>query len=151
RPSMSRKLELAVVVAVLLALVAVEVDAARRLSTTFDERPHLAAGFSSVVHREVWLNPEHPPLVKVLSGASLLAAGGEEGPAGWYWSRAHLGPAERGEAQWYYGDLLIYRANDHIQVAGLRPGAASVLFVARLPLIVFPALLALVAWAWART
>jgi hypothetical protein len=151
RPSMSRRVELAVVVAVLLSLVAAEVDAARRLSTTFDERPHLAAGFSSVVHREVWLNPEHPPLVKLLSGAALMAAGGEEGPAGWFWSQAHLGPSERTSAQWFYGDLLINRANGDLQVAGLRPGAASVLFVARLPLIVFPVLLALVAWAWGRS
>src|SRR5204862_400103 len=77
------------------------------------ERPHIAAGFSSVVHREVWLNPEHPPPVKLLAGAALFAAGGEEGPAGGHWSRAHQNAQCRAEAQRWYGALVIYRAHEH--------------------------------------
>jgi hypothetical protein len=146
----SRRLEVALVSTILVALAAVEVDVARKLSVTYDERAHVGAGFSAVVHRELWLNPEHPPLVKLLAGASLLAAGGEESVAGFWWGRSHQSDVRREEGQWYYGDLLIFRANDELKLPGQRPGAESVLLAARLPVIVFPILLALVAWAWAR-
>jgi hypothetical protein len=144
------RLELCLVATALAALVAVEVDVARKLSTTFDERSHLAAGFSAVVHRKLWLEPEQPPLVKLLAGSALRLAGGREGVAAGWWARSHESAQLRALAMWVYGDALIYGANPDLRLAGSREGAPSVLLAARLPLIAFPVLLALVTWAWAR-
>jgi len=42
-------------------------------SATFDETAHIAAGVAYAERGDFRLNPEHPPLVKYLSGASLVA------------------------------------------------------------------------------
>jgi hypothetical protein len=144
------RLELCLVAAALAALVAIEVDVARELSTTFDERSHLAAGFSAVVHRELWLEPHQPPLVKLVAGSALRLAGGREGVAAAWWGRSHENAELRFLSMWVYGDALIYGANRELRLVGSREGAPSVLLAARLPLIAFPVLLALVTWAWAR-
>src|SRR5438046_8763184 len=67
---------------VLGALAVVEVDVVRSLSITFDEQSHIGAGFSYVTHGDVVLNPEHPPLVKLIAGATIAALGVKEGSAG---------------------------------------------------------------------
>jgi len=49
---------------------------ARGKSVTSDEPPHLAAGLSYWITHEVFrANPEHPPLIKELTGLSLLIGG----------------------------------------------------------------------------
>ncbi|MEY3470941.1 MAG: hypothetical protein RLZZ223_291 [Candidatus Parcubacteria bacterium] len=42
-------------------------------SLTVDESPHIASGYSYVSKGDYRLNPEHPPLLKLLSGASIWA------------------------------------------------------------------------------
>jgi hypothetical protein len=61
--------------------VAVEVDVARKLSITFDEPSHIGAGLSYMAHGDLVLNPEHPPLVKLLAGAAIAALGAKESSA----------------------------------------------------------------------
>jgi hypothetical protein len=43
-----------------------------QLSATSDELPHLAGGYSYWVTRDYRINPEHPPLVKLLAALPLL-------------------------------------------------------------------------------
>jgi 4-amino-4-deoxy-L-arabinose transferase-like glycosyltransferase len=45
---------------------------ARTESQTFDEPAHLYAGYSYWLHRDFGVNPEHPPLVKLLFSLPLL-------------------------------------------------------------------------------
>lgn len=40
-------------------------------SLTVDESPHIGAGYSYIVKGDYRLNPEHPPLLKILSGTSV--------------------------------------------------------------------------------
>lgn len=40
-------------------------------SLTVDESPHIGAGYSYIVKGDYQLNPEHPPLLKILSGTSI--------------------------------------------------------------------------------
>jgi hypothetical protein len=47
----------------------------RRESVTFDEEPHIGAGLSYVQKLDLRMNPEHPPLAKVLAGVSLMIRG----------------------------------------------------------------------------
>src|SRR5256712_7645214 len=44
-----------------------------RLSATSDEPLHLAAGYTYWLTRDFRLNPEHPPLAKLLAALPLLA------------------------------------------------------------------------------
>jgi hypothetical protein len=43
-----------------------------RESLTFDEGDHIFAGFMSLKHHDFGLNPEHPPLVKMIAAIPLL-------------------------------------------------------------------------------
>lgn len=139
----------AIALAVLLALAAVEVDVARSLSITFDERTHIGAGLSYLAHREVLLNPEHPPLVKLVAAAPLAALGAREGSdAARLYERAR-GP-EAPFVQWSYGDQIVWRDNGSFAIAGARAGPDSVTQAARAPLLVLPLALAALVFAWAR-
>ena len=44
-------------------------------SLTVDESPHIASGYSYVMTGDYRLNPEHPPLLKFLSGLSIWVGG----------------------------------------------------------------------------
>jgi predicted membrane-bound dolichyl-phosphate-mannose-protein mannosyltransferase len=60
-------------VALLLALMcAAQIRSALQESQTWDEAIHLAAGYAHLRTGEYRLNPEHPPLQKLLSAAALL-------------------------------------------------------------------------------
>lgn len=48
-----------------------------RDAPTWDEGIYLASGVSTLVHREIAINLEHPPLAKVVAAAPALAAGPE--------------------------------------------------------------------------
>lgn len=60
-----------------LCAVAVGVTRAHQRddSPTFDEPIHLFAGHEYAAEGTYWLNPEHPPLLKLLAGASLGTVG----------------------------------------------------------------------------
>src|SRR5467141_749632 len=42
-------------------------------SPTWDEGDHIFAGYQSLTHKDFGLNPEHPPVVKMLAAAPLLS------------------------------------------------------------------------------
>src|SRR3977135_1359490 len=44
-----------------------------RESPTWDEGDHIFAGYRSLTHKDFGLNPEHPPVVKMLAAAPLLS------------------------------------------------------------------------------
>ena len=62
----------AAVVLLLLLLEAQLLYSVKHESLTFDEGDHIFAGYMSLKHQDFGLNPEHPPLVKMLAAAPLL-------------------------------------------------------------------------------
>jgi Dolichyl-phosphate-mannose-protein mannosyltransferase len=61
------------IVAALFVIFAAEMFlSARQESQTFDEPAHLYAGYSYWLHRDYGINPEHPPLVKLVAALPLL-------------------------------------------------------------------------------
>jgi 4-amino-4-deoxy-L-arabinose transferase-like glycosyltransferase len=57
----------------LLLILALEMFLSARLeSQTFDEPAHLFAGYSYWLHSDFGINPEHPPLVKLVASLPLL-------------------------------------------------------------------------------
>src|SRR5262249_10961070 len=87
------------ILAMLAAMTAAMIASMRQESQIYDEATHLAAGYSYLTTGDYRLNPEHPPLSKVLAALPLL------------FLKPHL-PWE--EASWqsanggYFGAIFLY-------------------------------------------
>ena len=85
--------------------------AALRESATFDEVTHVGAGLSYLQRLDLRMNPEHPPLAKVIAALPLLARGTRadyNGPA-WRLSDTFF---QAFSCQWIFGDAVLGRWND---------------------------------------
>ena len=125
--------------ALLAVFFAAALTESRIKSPMSDEPPHLFSGLSYVAARSFQGNPQHPPLLKDLSGLSLLAGGirlprNAETEA---FLQGRKAPGEQPE--WQLGNKLIV-AN----------GVDRVMFWARLPLILVACLLGAVIYLWGR-
>src|ERR1700726_1755420 len=60
------------VVLLLLVLEGQLLYSVRQESLTWDEGDHIFAGYMSLKHHDFGLNPEHPPLVKMIAAVPLL-------------------------------------------------------------------------------
>ncbi len=115
----------------LLLYVGLAVAALRTQSATFDEGTHLPSGYTYLALHDHRLNPEQPPLVKLLAAAPLLGLAPvfkADDPA---WAEAR---------QWELGRRFLYRWND----------AGPLLFRGRLPVVVLGAALCLAVFLWGR-
>ncbi len=101
-----------------------------RLSATSDERVHLAAGYSYWKTRDFRMNPEHPPLVKLLAALPLLPMHPRFETA----SRSWITGAED-----TFGEEFVY-GND----------ADRLVFWSRVPMVLIAAIGAIVTFLWAR-
>ena len=111
-----------VLVAGVALYVTLAVTSMRTKSATFDEAAHLPAGYTYLALRDHRLNPEHPPLIKVLAAAPLLLLDVQLRPDDEAW---------RLRRQWEFGRRFLYRWND----------ADRLLFWGRLPIVALGALL----------
>ena len=122
------------VTALLLFLLFEVANSIRRQSTTWDEGDHLFAGYMSLKHDDFSLNPEHPPLAKMVAALPLLPLDLKVAPS--------QGRYFKLEA-YYGGRELLYRngpANGgHYSAATLlfRARMATSIFVLALGLLVF--------------
>ena len=111
--------------------VSLAVGSMRGKSATFDEAAHLPAGYTYLKLRDHRLNPEHPPLIKVLAAAPLLLMDVQLKPDDEAW---------RLRRQWEFGRRFLYRWND----------ADRLLFRARLAIVALGALLGVAVFLRAR-
>src|SRR6185436_10278310 len=72
RMNAARLLNIAVLVVILIAFCMQALLALPKLSATTDEPVHLAAGYSYWQTRDFRMNPEHPPLAKLIAAFPLL-------------------------------------------------------------------------------
>jgi hypothetical protein len=105
-----------VVVAAVALQAGLSIDAMRGSSATFDEGAHLPAGYSYLALGDHRLNPEQPPLVKLLAAAALVPLRPELRTDDVAWRTAR---------QWELGRRFLYRWND----------ADRLLFRGRLPVV----------------
>ncbi len=119
-------------------------------SATFDETAHVGAGVSYLETGDFRLNPEHPPLAKVIAAALLVAVdrgGGDYGSPSWTGTRASDGDARRSHAsEWWFGFELLNGPAGSVE----RRDPAARLVPARCAILGLGAILALVVYAWAR-
>ena len=101
-----------------------------RLSATSDEPIHLVAGYSYWQTRDFRINPEHPPLAKLIAALPLLIINPTLDTSSEYWKTA---------SQSKLGFNFLYSNN-----------ADRLLFWGRLPMIALAALGGLITFLWAR-
>jgi hypothetical protein len=112
--------------------VGLAVSSLRQSAATYDEGAHLPAGYTYLVTGDHRLNPEHPPLVKLLGAAPLLLLRDVSFKAddeAWAQGR-----------QWELGRRFLYRWND----------ADRLLLWARLPMVALGAGLCAAVVLWTR-
>ena len=129
----------ALLAVLLLAWMAVLAGgAALRESVTVDEVSHIGAGVSYLQKLDLRLNPEHPPLAKVLAAIPLVVRGvhADYHHVSWAFSERFF-PAYLG--QWIFGEWLLERWNH----------PAVVLKWARIPMLLLTLLLGLVIYVFA--
>jgi hypothetical protein len=123
----------AAAVALLLALHAgLAVHSLWIKSVAYDETSHLPAGLAAVATGEPVLNPQHPPLVKLLAGLAASTA------------QPTLpldGAAYRHRAEWDFGRRVLF-ASGIVERALVRRG--------RLPVVALSVIGALAVFAWSR-
>lgn len=103
----------------------------RQKGTTADECAHLPAGYTYVAFGDFRMNPEHPPLVKALSGLALLPLRPKVDTADPDWRQAR---------EWAFGAKFLYEWND----------ADRLLFWGRVPVMLLTLLLGLAVYWCAR-
>jgi len=113
--------------------------AALRESVTVDEVTHIGAGVSYLQRLDLRMNPEHPPLPKVLAAIPLVIRGvrADYSHISWTFSEKFF-PAYLG--QWVFGEWLLEKWND----------PKTILRWARLPMLALTLLLGCTLYALAR-
>ena len=127
----------AIVVGLLTFFVVLSLGAARQKSPTFDETLHLFAGYSYLKWGDFGINPEHPPLAKIVAALPLLALqldlrGVERG------ERDRV-QSDRGHA-WELANRFLFVNND----------AETIFFHAKAAIILLALGLGIVVFFWAR-
>src|SRR5215831_14126859 len=125
-----RGLSLAILIVILVAFFLQALLTVPSLSATNDEAVHLAAGFSYWKTRDFRLNPEHPPLAKLVAALPLLLLDPKFNTTGENWKRA---------AEFQFGFDFLYH-ND----------ADRLLFWSRTMMILLAAVGLVVTFLWAR-
>ncbi len=127
------RLDLAVIAAGLVLMAVLAVTATWGSSATSDEVTHLPAGYTYLATGDYRLNPQHPPLIKLLAGLPLLGLQPEldlDDP-GWT-----SDPVE----EWGFGHRFLY-GND----------ADLLLLWGRLPMVLLGLVLGIYVYLWSRS
>ena len=128
---MSRAWPLGLVAAAVALQAGLSVHAMRGNSATFDEGTHLPAGYTHIALGDHRLNPEQPPLVKLMAAAPLVLVGPQMHATDVSWTEAR---------QWEFGRRFLYRWND----------ADRLLFLGRLPMVALASCLVVAVFLAAR-
>src|SRR3989344_6768553 len=117
-------------VAVILAITSVWDD-----SLIVDEIPHIGAGYSYVAKQDLRLNPEHPPLAKLLAGIPLLFLDLKQDS---FETKSWQNDVN---GQWEFGRKMIYNSGNDADQIG---------HYAKLPMFLFFILAGILIFKWGK-
>jgi hypothetical protein len=118
---------------ILFLFFVVSFMASLQKSPTFDEPVHLYAGYSYLKFGDFRVNPEHPPLVKILAALPLLAGGVGKGDP----TRAQRDLVQRNENyEWILADQFMF-GNRHFRNFFVYPKIVMIALAAILGIFVF--------------
>jgi hypothetical protein len=123
----------------LVLLLALSLSSLRQKGATADEVAHLPAGYTYLAYGDFRLNPEHPPLIKLLSGIPLLFLQPKVDTSDPTWSQKD--PQYGWDVnQWAFGRKFLFEWND----------GDHLLFWGRAPIVLLSFLLGLGVYLCAR-
>lgn len=128
-----------IILAVMTFFTVVSVLNAKNDAATFDEVAHIPAGYSYVTEHDTRINPEHPPLIKDLSGFPLLFMDLNFDTTKDFWTGKL--PNKWDEGQWAAGRHLLYEAGND---------SDKIIFWARIPIILLSIILGLFLFKWGK-
>ena len=132
---MSNKLVKTTAFIIIAIAVVLSIASSWNDSIIVDEVPHIGAGYSYLVKQDMRLNPEHPPLAKDLAAIPLLFLNLNQGAFNTaFWQTDVNG-------QWDFGRYLIFESGNN---------ADLIKHLARLPMLLFFVLSAVLIFKWAR-
>jgi len=123
-----------VLAALLLTSFGIMFSISRQESPIMDELAHIPAGYSYLKYQDYRLNPEHPPLVKMIAAAPLLLMNLNFPITSSAWQSDANG-------QWSVGNLFLYHSDNN---------AGQVIDWARVGPILLTLLLILISYIWAK-
>ena len=127
-----------ILTAIIIFMATVSFKLAWDDSLTFDEVAHIPSGYSYVKFHDYRLNPEHPPLLKTLSGLAMLPLHPNFDTAKDFWTTLN----NYGEYdQWAAGRYFLHRAGNDTD---------KLMFFARTPIIITSLLFALLMFYWGK-
>ena len=128
-----------IIILIMAFFTVVSVFNAKNDAATFDEVAHIPAAYSYVTEHDTRINPEHPPLIKFLSGIPLAFMNLNFDTTQKFWT-GDL-PNKWDEGQWAAGRHLLYEAGNNPD---------QIIFWSRLPIILISILLGLFLFKWGR-
>jgi hypothetical protein len=132
---MSNKLVKTTAFIIITTAVVLSIASSWDESLIVDEIPHIGAGYSYLTKGDMRLNPEHPPLAKDLAAIPLLFLNLKQGAFNTkFWQTDVNG-------QWEFGRNLIFNSGND---------ADQIRHFARLPILLFFVLSAVLIFKWAR-
>jgi len=134
RDKISQKTTKILVTLVLALFFIITITSASFESAIMDEQAHIAAGYSYVTQGEMRLNPEHPPLLKDISGLFLLPLSPNIPTDSIYWTNGI-------NAQWDFGKEFLYKTGND---------ADKILFFSRLAPILLAVLFAFLLFKFSK-
>ncbi len=108
---MSKKVSDSLAAGLLILMLLLAGGAGLHESATVDEIAHVGAGLSYLQRFDLRLNPEHPPLAKVLAALPLVLQGVHADYTGTAWTTSGNFFAAY-SAQWVFGDAVLGRWNN---------------------------------------
>ena len=127
----------AIVACLIIFFVVLSLGAVRQKSPTFDETLHLFAGYAYLKWGDFGINPEHPPLAKIVAALPLLTLHlNDQGVEKLERDRVQ---AQRGHA-WELANRFLFLNND----------AETIFFHAKVVMILLAVGLGIVVFIWAR-
>jgi Dolichyl-phosphate-mannose-protein mannosyltransferase len=136
---LSRHFHLAAALVLLAVMFVFAGGAAFRESATVDEVAHVGAGLSYLQRLDLRLNPEHPPLAKVLAAIPLAIRGTHADYSSNTWKLSNTFFAAY-MTEWVFGDAVLGRWNDW----------KPTLMWARAPMLLLTLLLGWIVYLYAR-
>ena len=109
-------------------------------SNTMDELAHTPSGYSYIVKQDMRLNPEHPPLLKDLSGLSVWLGSKITNTPVYFPDQVKPWTQDL-NGQWDFGREFLFRNNNN---------ADNIIFFARIPMILVMILLGYYVFRWTR-
>lgn len=129
-----------IILMIMTFFTVVSVLNAKNDSATFDEIAHIPAGYSYVTQHDMRLNPEHPPLLKMLIGMPLLFLDLNFDTNRNFWTGEGF-KRIWDDGQWESGKHLLYGAGNDPD---------KIIFWARIPIIIISIILGLFLFMWGK-